>query len=120
MPWHRELTEERRNVSTRLRALLDEAQLPRIGRRNRRLSPSGIVVGGIESPDEPVQLQRRLPDFQQQAASRAAALDAARAIHRGVVSLVLAAAPFEAYGSDFQRGSNLITLAGLRLAVQSE
>jgi hypothetical protein len=33
---------------------------------------------------------------------------------------VLAAAPFEAYGSDFQRGSNLITLAGLRLAVQSE
>jgi hypothetical protein len=56
----------------------------------------------IESPDELVELQRGLPDLEQQYAPRAAADDTALAVDSGIVPLVFGAAAVEFAGANFQ------------------
>src|ERR1035441_8087274 len=83
--------------------LYNQAHLARIHRRDLLHPAFEIVVIWIETPDQRVQPQGRVPDLKHQAASRATAPYGPRSIHRGVVSLVAGAAAVEFAGSDLHR-----------------
>ena len=85
----------------------DQAHLPRVGRGRFRLAgPLQIVVVRVESADQLVEPERRLPDIAKQGASRAAAGNAAAAVDSGVVTLVFGATAVELPGSDFHNRSH--------------
>ena len=82
-------------------AVTDQAELAWITRGGLGRSFE-IVVPGIEVADELIEPEGRLPDFEQQAAPRAASLMGRAAIDGGIVTLVAPAAAVELARSDFQ------------------
>ena len=85
-----------------------------IGQRSMRCRALDIVVGGVETADEPVEIQGRFPDFEQKVTARAVAADTAKTIDRRIVSFVFGAAAVELASSNLQRdtGRNLRLLYG--------
>jgi len=88
-------------------SLGDERHLPRIDCRTSGLrGPPAVIVIGIETADQLVELQGGLPDFAQQGAARAGAGYSAAAIHGGVIPFVPGTTALELPGSDFQTCSH--------------
>ena len=73
-----------------------------------------IVVGGVETADEFVEVQGGFPDFKKEDTARAVTADTAKTIDRRIVSFVFGAAAVELASSNLQRdtGRNLRLLYG--------
>jgi hypothetical protein len=90
------------SIETASACSIDQTHLAGIDGVGFRARVLEIVVIGIKLADEPIQLQRSLPDFKQEHTTAAAAADAAEAVGGGVVALVAAAAAVEFSRSDLQ------------------
>jgi hypothetical protein len=82
--------------------LFDKTQLARIAGLHQRLGTLQIVMRGVELPDELVEPEGSLPDFQQQGASGTATADAGLPIDGGIVGFVPPATASELARSNLQ------------------
>ena len=92
--------------------LLDQTHLAGVVNRLRVLRTFQIVVGGVELPDQLVQLEGSFPDLVQQTTARAAAPNAALPVGGWVEPSVFGATAIELPGSNLQTRTNPYTVTG--------